>query len=209
MPTLVSVQVGKVKTYEFEGKEWTSAIDKSPVRGIAYVGKLGISGDEQANPESHGGEHKAVLAYSANHYALWNETLNRQMPYGAFGDNLTIEGLNEDTVCIGDTYQIGNIVQLQVTNTRTPCYKLDRLWGIPNLREQVKDSGRTGWYLRVIREGMVEAGNVVKMLDRKYPQWTIRRVQEVFYDLANNHEAAQELANLPETDPSWKTKVLK
>ena len=114
---------------------------------------MGIAGDQQADRENHGGLDKAVLAYSADHYAFWRVHLNLpDMPHGGFGENLTIAGLDESSVCIGDRWQAGNVV-FEVSQPRQPCWKMGRRWNIADLPKQVIQNGKSGWYLRVLVEG--------------------------------------------------------
>src|SRR6266478_1909237 len=130
MPTIVSIQVGQPTTYEYEGardgksRQWTTAFFKSPVAGSVHVGPMGLTGDQQADRENHGGLDKAILAYSTDHYAFWRPHLNLpEMPYGGFGENLTIAGLDETAVCIGDLWRAGQVL-FEVSQPRQPCWKM-------------------------------------------------------------------------------------
>src|SRR6185369_16771820 len=136
MRRIVSIQVGRPHKYEHDGaadgkkRTWTTAFWKSPVAGSVRFGSLGAAGDEQADRENHGGLDKAVLAYSADHYAYWRPHLNlTDMPHGGFGENLTIAGLDESGVCIGDRWQAGQVL-FEVSQPRQPCLKMGRRWQI-------------------------------------------------------------------------------
>src|SRR4051812_26616061 len=138
MPTIVSIQIGQATRYAYEGardgksRTWTTAFFKTPVAG-ANVGELGLAGDQQADRENHGGIDKAVLAYSADHYPGWRTHLNLpDMPYGGFGENLTVAGLDESGVCIGDRWQARDVV-FQVSQPRQPCWKMGRRWLVVDL----------------------------------------------------------------------------
>lgn len=147
---------------------------KLPVTGPVRVGRTNLEGDGQAWAH-HGGPEMAVMAYAADHYPLWREELGwPSLPLGGFGENLSIEGADESTVCIGDTWRIGSAV-LQVASPRKPCSKISRFWGRPDLLRRVVDSGRTGWYLRVLQEGQIEAGDRVELAERTHPGWTVLR----------------------------------
>src|SRR6478672_2861545 len=156
MPTIVSIQVGCPVTYAQEhpadgkSRSWTTAFFKTPVSGSVSFRESGVAGDEQADRENHGGIDKAVLAYSADHYAFWRPHLSLpDMPHGGFGENLTIAGLDETTVCIGDRWRAGDVV-VEVSQPRQPCWKMGRRWQIVDLPKQVIQNGKSGWYLRVV-----------------------------------------------------------
>lgn len=178
---VVSIQIGLPVHYEDEAngsQGWYSAFVKQPVHDRRYVRFDNIDGDRQADLKSHGGPDKAVLCYAANHYWEWQTELNQGFPYGGFGENFTIEGLDETTVCIGDIFQVGEST-LQVSQNRGPCWKISRRWNIPDLLGRVMATGRTGWYLRVLQEGYVEPGQSIELLQRTHPQWTIARINDV------------------------------
>jgi MOSC domain-containing protein YiiM len=209
MPKLISIQVGQPTTYGRDDaadpmdRTWTSAFFKSPIAGPAFVGRTNIAGDRQADTENHGGVDKAVLAYAASHYELWRSELARSdLPFGGFGENLTIEGLTEENVCIGDLWSVGE-VRFQVSQPRQPCWKLARRWRMKDLTAQVVANGRSGWYLRVLQEGLIEAGQELKLVERPHPDWTVARANEVMHHQAQNLEAAASLAALPELSAAW------
>lgn len=129
------------------------------------------------------------------------------MPHGAFGENMTIEGLDEETVCLGDIYQIGEAV-VQVSSPRSPCWKIARRWGIKDLTATVDRTGRTGWYHRVLTEGHIEAGDEVKLLERPTPDWTVMRATRVRQNSRRDMAAATELARLDSLADAWKTALL-
>ena len=152
MATIVSIQVGRPQTYAYEGladgkaRHWTSAFFKSPVTGIARVSEMGLADDEQADRQNHGGLDKAVLAYSAEHYTYSRPHLGLpDMPYGGFGENLIVEGLDETAVCIGDRWRAGDVI-FEVSQPRQPCWKMGRRWRIADLPKQVIQNGFSGWY---------------------------------------------------------------
>lgn len=184
-------------------RSWTSAIFKEPVEGPIRLGTLHLAGDGQADPRVHGGPEKAVLAYSADHYPLWNADLAPlRLPYGAFGENFTIAGQTEASVCIGDTYSVGE-ARVQVAQPRTPCWKLARKWDLKDLPARVLDTGRTGWYFRVLQEGEVRRGMAIDLLERPLPQWTVARVGRLAAGGAGAQEAA-DLAACPLLSPGWR-----
>lgn len=178
---LESIQVGMPRIFGDEGgfrpdRSWSSAILKEQIEGPVWLDELNLAGDRQDDLEVHGGPDQSILGYSAGHYPHWREALEiPDFPYGAFGENFTIAGLDEDSVSIGDTFEVGEVV-IQVTSPRGPCWKIARRHGIPRLTAMVEKRGWTGWYYRTLRQGHVEAGQEFTLVDRPHPEWTIRRV---------------------------------
>jgi len=167
---VVSIQVGLPRDLG----DWRTAFFKKPVFGPVWLGWLGLDGDRQADPRYHGGPDKAVLAYSADHYAAWREDPGfSNLAHGAFAENFTIAGLDEATVCIGDKYRVGEAF-VEVSQPRGPCWKIARRWKRPDLTARVAKTGRTGWYLRVLGEGYVEAGDEVSLVERPLHAVTMR-----------------------------------
>jgi len=151
------MQVGKVKSLQAGRRTVDSAFLKGPVHGPVLLGRLGLAGDEQAAPGTHGGPGKAVCAYPGEHYPYWERRLRRRMGPGAFGENFTTLGLLESELQIGARFAVGEAV-VQVSQPRAPCFKLSGRHGLPRLALWVRQSGRTGWYFRVLQEGLVERG---------------------------------------------------
>jgi MOSC domain-containing protein YiiM len=197
---LRSIQVGLPRDMGRDDVEeprepsWTSGIVKEPVAGPVPVGRTGVQGDGQADLVNHGGPDKAICAYSADHYDAWRRELDLpSLTFGAFGENFTIEGLTEGDVCLGDVWRIG-AVEVQVSQPRQPCWKLARRWRIEDLALRVIQNGRTGWYFRVLREGVVASGLALERLDRPFPRWTIERANRVLHHDKADLAAAAELA---------------
>ena len=185
---------------------WTTGFFKESVAGPVKLKATNLEGDGQADLVHHGGPDKGVLAYSADHYPGWRQSMgNDSLPFGAFGENFTVEGLTEADVCIGDTWQIGHEVVVQVSQPRQPCWKLVRRWRIKSLALEVQQSGRTGWYFRVLTEGLVSASRPLVLLKRPYPKWTVERANQVMH--SKNGESADllELAAIPLLSESWRT----
>lgn len=207
--TLQSIQIGKPENYgrpdagESHDKPWTTGFFKSPVQGRIFVGQTNLVGDGQADLKHHGGIDKAVLAYSADHYPRWRNELNKpDFPFGAFGENLTISGWDEDTVHIGDLVSIGP-VRFEISQPRQPCWKLARRWRMNELVAMVIADGWTGWYLRVIEEGEIEAGMPVCLLERRNPDWPIARANRIMHHHKKDLPLALELAAVPRLADSW------
>ncbi|ASS74159.1 hypothetical protein CIG75_03585 [Tumebacillus algifaecis] len=162
---VVRVSVGRPQSLTHNGQTLKSAIDKQAVAERVFLSRVNFEGDEQADLVHHGGPDKAVCAYPDEHYAYWEETLGVKLPANAFGENLTLRGLPESEVRIGDTFQIGEAV-LQVCQPRIPCGKINMRTGVPNFVKKFKESGFTGYYLRVLQEGFVEANPQIRRLER-------------------------------------------
>ncbi len=203
MPQIVSLQVGLPTERQYgndadgEGKVWRSGIFKETVEGAVYLGKEDFVGDAQADLKNHGGPDKAVLMYAESHYSYWKRILpQHSWVYGGFGENLTVTQMTEDKVAIGDVYAIGD-VRVEVSQPRQPCWKLARRWTQKDLAVRVQQNGFAGWYVRVLQEGMIEAGQKLELLKRPYPEWTISRVFDIIYNLDRDIEESLELAHCP------------
>lgn len=207
---LRSIQVGVPRSYGTEGADdsldrpWTSAIAKHPVAGAVWIGRLGVAGDMQADRRVHGGPEKAVLAYGHGHYARWREILGRSdVGPGWFGENLTIEGAEERSVCIGDRFAIGQ-ARLEVTQPRQPCANLNRRFHRKDMVKLVQEHHRSGWYFRVLTEGWVEAGMPVTLGDRPCPQWPVLVASALMVERAQRREECARLAACPALSESWR-----
>ena len=161
---LVSIQVGRPREVEWRGKTVSTSIFKEPVTGPVQVRKLNLAGDEQADLSVHGGADKAVYVYPSEHYAYWREELpGVELPWGAFGENLTTEGPSENALHIGDQLRVGS-ADFLVTQPRLPCFKLGIRFGRPDMVKRFQRSGRTGFYLSVLREGSIAAGDPIQVI---------------------------------------------
>jgi len=207
--TLLSIQVGKPKDHGREDaadahdRPWTTGFFKTPVGEPVFAAKTNLVGDGQADLKNHGGVDKAVLGYSADHYPKWREELGMPgMPFGAFGENLTIAGMSEWSVCIGDILRIDSVI-FEVSQPRQPCWKLARRWRLHALTGMVVRNGRSGWYLRVLEEGWLEAPAPVTLLDRPNPDWTIARANEILHHRKSDLKLTLELADVPRLAASW------
>jgi MOSC domain-containing protein YiiM len=165
-------------------------------------------GNAQADTKNHGTPNQAVLVYAAAHYPCWQAELGRpEIGPGGFGENFTVDGLDETTACVGDVYAVGN-AHIQVTGPRYPCIKISRRWGIPTLTARVAETGRTGWYCRVLNEGWVEPGVPIELVDRPHPTITVARVNDFGHGRNRDVEAARELAACPLLPACWQRLVV-
>lgn len=161
---LLSVQAGRVGTILSGTERIATAYRKGPVDGRVRVGRLGLEGDEHADPRGHGGERKAVYLYSADHYPHWRSTLGDPgLAHGAFGENLTVERIDESSVHLGDRLEIGS-VGFEVTQPRLPCFKMNAAFGRPEMMDRFFDFGHSGFYLAVPVPGELGRDDLVKVV---------------------------------------------
>jgi len=206
---LCSIQIGTPQDYGFEGaldphdQPWKTGFFKTPIDGPVFVSATNLAGDGQADLKNHGGIDKAVLAYSADHYPRWRDELRLPgMPFGAFGENLTIAGLNEELVCIRDIFRVGTVT-FEVSQPRQPCWKLARRWRRHELTGLVVRNGHSGWYLRVLEEGWIEARMPVELIGRPNPAWSIARANEILHHRRTDLPLTLALAEVPGLANSW------
>lgn len=177
---VLSVNVGTPKHVPANRSTVLTSIFKSPVEGRLAVHRHNIDGDRQADLRVHGGPNKAVYCYPAEHYRYWKEQLpTMDLQYGAFGENLTTEGLAEDTVSIGDRFRAGSAV-LQVTQPRMPCFKLAIRFGRADMVKRFWQSARTGMYFSVVAEGDVAAGDAIERIARGPEQISVADVVRLY-----------------------------
>ena len=183
-----------------------SAINKTPRSGPVALRRLGLDGDEQADRRFHGGPDKAVLHYAADNYDAWRAEQPAQPELfapGAFGENFVSRELNETNVCLGDVFRIG-AAEVEVSQPRQPCFKLNHRFHQGDMARRVQTTGRTGWYYRVLTEGDVAAGDVITLIERPFPDWTLRRVQQHLYVKTQDATAIETLAKLPALSESMR-----
>ena len=193
--SVVSVQIGQVAPLGPKGVP--SGFVKRPVTGAVMIEKLGLVGDRQADLRVHGGPDKAVYCYPIEHYSRWRELRPDKealLVPGGFGENLTSQRLDEAGVCVGDVFQIGT-ARVQVTQPRQPCFKLAIRFGDAQVGKAMIRYGLSGWYLRVLEPGLVEAGASIAILDRVNPTWSIARLNGLLGRRGTRDEIA-ELATL-------------
>ncbi|EMI19851.1 MOSC domain containing protein [Rhodopirellula maiorica SM1] len=196
--------MGRPQTLGTE-KPWVSGFLKKSVSDPLWLRSTNLEGDGQADLEHHGGPHKAVCVYPADHYPEWQTTLQiPDLTWGSFGENFTIADLTESDVCIGDVWSVGPAT-VEVSQPRQPCWKLARRWDIKTLALQVQQTGRTGWYFRVLVEGIVQQGMKITLVERPEPQWTVAEANRIMHHDKHDRDAAARLAAVSTLSPSWKT----
>lgn len=193
---LLSVRTGKVRP--LGGVKIRSAINKQPRQGPIRVTKTGLLGDEVDYVE-HGGVEKALHMYSAAHYAAWNQDIpNREHLFkvGGFGENLSVLHLNEGNVCVGDVFKMGTEVVVQVSDVRQPCFKLNHRFEYKKTSSMSQNTGRVGWYYRVLQTGSIQEGDGFELTDRMNPTWPLSRLINHLYHDTSNTEAMKEIIQL-------------
>ncbi len=201
---LLSVNVGLPREIEWRGKLVRTSIFKAPVPGRVRVAALNLENDEQSDLSVHGGVDKAVYVYPSEHYPFWRGELpGVDLPRGMFGENFTTEGVLEEAVHIGDRLQVGS-AEFVVTQPRMPCYKLAIRFGRPDMVKRFLRSGRTGFYLAVLREGEVAAGDSIKLLARDEHGVTVDDVVNLYIADATNQDLLRRVSELPALPAAWR-----
>jgi MOSC domain-containing protein YiiM len=201
---LLSVNVGRPRDVEWRGKTVRTSIFKDPVVGPVPVKRLNLAGDEQSDLSVHGGIDKAVYAYPSEHYAYWREQLpGAELLWGAFGENLTTEGLSESALHIGDRLGIST-VEFVVTQPRLPCFKLGIRFARADMVKRFQRSGRTGFYLAVLREGVITAGDPIERLSEERDGVTVADVVRLYTADDAEQELLRRVSELAALPESWR-----
>ncbi|KGF72719.1 molybdenum cofactor biosysynthesis protein [Neosynechococcus sphagnicola sy1] len=191
---LISICVGLPREVSWKGRPITTSIFKQPVAGRVMMRSLNLAGDQQADLTVHGGTEKAIYAYPMEHYAYWRQELpDQELPWGAFGENLTIEGLSETTVNIGDRFRIGT-AEVMVTQPRFPCFKLNLKFGRDDMVKRFLNSRLSGIYFSVVKEGEVGAGDEIAQVSRDENNITVADIVKIYVREADDilvHRALQ------------------
>jgi MOSC domain-containing protein YiiM len=208
-PSVISVNVGLPREVVWHGESILTSIFKTPVAGRIAVRHDNLRGDQQADLTVHGGPAKAIYVYPADYYAAWHEELpGMELPWGMFGENLTVSGLDDSTVRIGDRYSVGS-VEVIVTQPRLPCYKLGLKFGRDSFLKQFLESGRTGFYLAILQQGGVGAGDAFVRTAREPEAVTVADVVRLYtrdrYDVEGLRRAVRTQA-LPD---GWRSEFQK
>jgi MOSC domain-containing protein YiiM len=200
---LLSVQVGKADSFQHQGKTLSTAINKQPVRLPVYLGPQQLTGDEQADLIHHGGVDKAVCVYSFEHYSHFEQLLEISLSFGAFGENLTMLGMLEQDVCIGNIYRIGETL-VQVSQPRQPCYKLGHRFNRMDLPLHVQQTGFTGFYCRVLQEGSIGIDPPI-LLEKEDPlKVSISFANQIMFNAKQDVAGIREILAVQALSYSWR-----
>src|SRR3954468_22829366 len=204
MARLLSVNVGLPRDIAWKGRTVHTAIWKDPVRGRCRVGRLNLDGDGQGDLGGHGGEQRAVFVYQIESYRYWQEQLNRtDFVHGQFGENFTIEGLPDDAVCIGDRYRIGGAL-FEVTQPRVTCYRVGIRMNEPRMPALLTSSGRPGFYLRVLEEGDVGAGDEILKIGEAAERMTVADINALLYSRNHPRDLLERTLRMQALSPGWR-----
>ncbi|HEY4046008.1 MAG TPA: MOSC and FAD-binding oxidoreductase domain-containing protein [Acidobacteriaceae bacterium] len=205
MPRLLSVNVGLPRDIEWNGRTVHTAIWKDPVHGRRQVGRLNLEGDGQGDLAGHGGEQRAVFVYQIESYRYWQEHLNRiDFVHGQFGENFTIEELPDDTVCIGDSFQIGDAL-FEVTQPRVTCYRVGIRMNEPRMPALLTSSGRPGFYLRVLQEGAVCADDEIVKVGEAEERMTVAEINALLYSANHPRDRLESALRIEALSPGWRS----
>lgn len=203
MGTLVSVNVGLPKNVQWHDKAVYTGIWKTPVDGPVMARRLNLDGDGQGDLAGHGGEHRAVMVYQVESYDFWKTYLRREdLKPGHFGENFTVTGLPDDDVCIGDRYRIGS-AEFEVTQPRVTCYRVGLRLNEPEMPKLLVSQHRPGFYLRVLKEGYVRAGDDIVLTRRGRHELTVADVDALLYLPNRDIEQLRQIVDVPALSPGW------
>lgn len=201
---IISLNVGRPRLVVWNGQPVSTGIYKTPVEGRRMLRTLNLDGDRQADLTVHGGPTKAAYAYPAEHYAFWRAELpDMELPWGMFGENFTVEGLDESAVRIGDRFRIG-AAEVMVTEPRMPCYKLAVKFGRSDILKRFLASGRTGFYFSVEREGAVGAGDPFELIARDENDITVADISRLYTRDRGDFETMRRAVALSALPASWR-----
>ncbi|MGB7211790.1 MAG: MOSC domain-containing protein [Gemmatimonadales bacterium] len=203
---VLGIHIGSVRDETFGGKTFTTAIDKRPVQGPVQIGKLGIHRDQQADARHHGGPSRALCCYVRAHQEAWAREWDRPVEPGAFGENLTLGGLDESTVHIGDRFRVGTAL-IEVTSARGPCATLSARLGVPDIVARIRMNGWTGWYCRVIDEGAAAAGMPLVLEYREPAGISVLEAYRIKKDKGAPTAVVERLLAVPALCPEWRARL--
>lgn len=201
---ITSINVGTPREVTYaKGHKIKTSLKRDPVKEKVFLDLMGFEGDQVADPVNHGGRDKAVCGYPASHYSTWEEELSRDMPPASFGENLTIEGLTEDQIHIGDIFRIGD-AEVQCTQPRQPCHKLTKIFGYPKLTSRIQTLGYCGYYFRVLKQGWLQTGMTIERIHLDKEKISVKAAHYLMYRDKTKYEAIEELMAHPALSESWK-----
>ena len=204
MARLLSVNVGLPRDVTWQGKTVHTAVWKAPVEGPRMVRRLNIDGDGQGDLAGHGGEHRAVFVYQMDSYRYWQNELGRKdFTYGQFGENFTVEGLSDAEVCIGDRYRIGGAL-FEVTQPRVTCYRVGIRMNEPRMAALLVAHGRPGFYLRVLEEGEVKAGDEIVQIAAGPERMTVSEIDALLYMPGHPRARLEQALRIPALSAGWR-----
>ncbi len=201
---LLSVNSSLGKDVSYKGKTVTTGIFKEPVNGRVMLRTLNLDGDRQVDLKGHGGPYKAVCVYSIEQYEHWQSELGRDdFRHGQFGENFTVDGMPDDKTHVGDVFRVGSTL-VQVTQPRVPCYRLGIKMGSPEFSKRFLQSNRVGFYMRVLQEGEVGAGDLIELVETDPQRMTVEEMNRLLYFDPKNVEDAKRALRINVLSPGWR-----
>ena len=201
---IVSINIGIPREVTYaEDRKLKTSLQRRPVKEKIFLDLMGFEGDQVADPVNHGGRDKAICGYPVNHYSIWEEELSRSMPPASFGENLTIEGLTEEQIHIGDIFRIGE-AEVQCTQPRQPCHKLIKIFGFPKLASRIQTLGYCGYYFRVLKQGWLQTGMAVELIHSDKEKISVMDAHYLMYRDKTKYQAIEKLMAHPALSETWK-----
>lgn len=206
---LLAISLAEPKQVEYDGRSISTGIYKEPVEGPVKAGAFGLEGDVQVDLKNHGGKDKAIYVYTVENYRFWERELKKSsFAFGQFGENFTVCGMPDDAVHIGDIFAIGKLV-VQVTQPRVPCFKLGIKMGDPSFVDAFLNSGRTGFYFRVLEEGEVNSGDTIVRLQEDEGRLNIRDAMLAIIKGPRQQEIIERALRIEALSESWQESLKK
>ncbi|WP_257008128.1 MOSC domain-containing protein [Bacillus sp. FJAT-45350] len=203
-----SINVAKPMVMVYKGSEIETAINKKPIEGPVYLSSQNLEGDGQGDLVHHGGEDKAICVYSYDHYSFWEDAIGKSIGEAAFGENITVEGLYEKDIFIGDIFELGEAV-IQVSQPREPCSKIGMKHNRSEFAKDILAKGFTGFYCRVLKEGIVSKENKLLLSERNNHKVTIEFANNIMFHNTEDKEALTKLLSVSELSNNWRETLQK
>lgn len=197
------IYIGCEKEYKRKNKTYKSSYEKEPIFNSTYVNILGLEDDMQSDKQSHGGQDKALCIFTQGSYDFFKEKYNIALSACAFGENITLFDCEDKDFCIGDRFSCGEAI-FEITQPREPCWKISHILGIKELTALIAKEGRTGFYLRVIKEGKINKNDEFKLVSRKHENMNIEFVNKCYYNAKENQENIKDILECEELSSSYK-----
>ena len=203
-PTVLSVNIALPEKVSLDGRRKVlSGIFKKPVTGKIFLDVLGLQGDGSADPVHHGGPDKAVCAYPADYFPYWEKVTGKKLSYGAFGENLSLTGLSETKIHIGDVFSLGE-AEVQCSQPRQPCHKLNKIFEFQEMACRIQKTGFSGWYFRVLKPGWVEPGVALKLVAQGDRRVTVDAANDLRHNNKKDIEKLREILIIAALSDSWR-----
>ena len=194
---IVEIYSGKEETITTQNKQFQTSYRKKSIKGMVHVTKLGFEHDTQTDMKNHGGANQAVCVYPQSSYEYFKDTHDFDLPACAFGENITIQEVSDRDICIGDQFSCGEVI-FEVSQPRGPCWKISEVLGIKKLTSLVVGEIKTGFYLRVLKEGQMDKNSTLKLIKREHKKFTIEYVADCYLNPKKNQENIKEIILCPE-----------